>query len=146
MSYEPPKISLIDCTEVRVLTYNPRKPPDILTASGRVGAARLTAMPRESPRRPRESPHEAVRGSPGLTGNSARCPVTACDSRTAPLRLFWDSLKLQCLNKIGQQIAVGIWVSYVTSCYIISCSVCPGSSIAWGGRGEWAGTMRFSIG
>ena len=89
--------------------------------------------------------HEAVRGSPGLTGNSARCPVTACDSRTAPLRLFWDSLKLQCLNKIGQQIAVGIWVSYVTSCYVTSCSVCPGSSVTLeggggsggGGGGEW---------
>ena len=105
-------------------------------------------MPRESPGWPQESPHEAVRGSPGLTGNSARCPVTACDSRTAPLRLFWDSLKLQCLNKIGQQISVGIWVSYVTSCYVISCSVCPGISVAWGegGVGRGGGTMRFSIG
>ena len=84
--------------------------------------------------------HEAVRGSPGLTGNSTRCPVTACDSRTAPLWLFWDSLKLQCLNKFGQQVAVGIWVSYVTSCYVTSCSFCPGSSVALGGgEGEWGG-------
>ena len=27
--------------------------------------------------------HETMRGSPGLTGDSARCPGTACDSRTA---------------------------------------------------------------
>ena len=39
---------------------------------------------------------------------------------------------------------MGIWVSYVTSCYVTSCSVCPGSSVALGvggggsgGRGEW---------
>ena len=25
-------------------------------------------------------------------------------------------------------MAVCIWVSYVTSCYVTSCSVCPGSS------------------
>ena len=31
--------------------------------------------------------------------------------------------------------AVGIWVSYVTSCYVTSCSVCPGSSVALGGGG-----------
>ena len=39
--------------------------------------------------------HEAVSGSPVLTGNSVRCPVTAYDHRTAPLRLFWASLKLK---------------------------------------------------
>ena len=44
-------------------------------------------------------------------------------------------LKLQCLNRIDQQIAVCIWVSYVTSCYVTSCSVCPGSSVALGGGG-----------
>ena len=48
-------------------------------------------------------------------------------------------LKLQCLNKIGQQVAVGIWVSYVTSCYVTSCSVCPGSSVALGGGGGGGG-------
>ena len=33
-----------------------------------------------------------------------------------------------------------IWVSYVTSCYVTSCSVCPGSSVALGGGGgEWGG-------
>ena len=42
-------------------------------------------------------------------------------------------LKLQCLNRIDQQIAVCIWVSYVTSCYVNSCSACPGSSVALGG-------------
>ena len=31
--------------------------------------------------------------------------------------------------------AVGIWVSYVSSCYVTSCSVCPGSSVALGGGG-----------
>ena len=62
-----------------------------------------------------------------------------------PVKAAWPStavlgpLKLQCLNNIGQQIAVGISVSYVTSCYVTSCSVCPGSSVALGGggRGEW---------
>ena len=34
--------------------------------------------------------------------------------------------------------AVGIWVSYVTSCYVTSCSVCPGSSVALGGGGGGA--------
>ena len=56
-----------------------------------------------------------------------------------PSTAILGPLKLQCLNKIGQQIAVGIWVSYVTSCYVTSCSVCPGSSVAlgMGGRREW---------
>ena len=35
--------------------------------------------------------------------------------------------------------AVGIWVSYVTSCYVTSCSVCPGSSVALGGGGSGGG-------
>ena len=35
--------------------------------------------------------------------------------------------------------AVGIWVSYVTSCYVTSCSVCPGSSVALGGGGGSGG-------
>ena len=48
-------------------------------------------------------------------------------------------LKLQCLNRIDQQIAVCIWVSYVTSCYVTSCSVCPGSSVALGGGGSGGG-------
>ena len=39
--------------------------------------------------------------------------------------------------------AVGIWVSYVTSCYVTSCSVCPGSSVALGGGG--GGQFFFSI-
>ena len=70
----------------------------------------------------------------GLAGQ----PVKAARPSTAVL----GALKLQCLNKIGQQIAVGIWVSYVTGCYVTSCSVCPGSSVALGvgggvGRGEW---------
>ena len=77
-----------------------------------------------------------MRGSPKLTAVSVRGPGKGYDGRTAPLLLFWDSLKLQRLNKIGQQIAVGIWVSYVTSCYVTSCSVCPGSSVALGGGGE----------
>ena len=34
--------------------------------------------------------------------------------------------------------AVGISVSYVTSCYVTSCSVCPGSSVALGGGGSGA--------
>ena len=50
-------------------------------------------------------------------------------------------LKLQCLNRIDQQIAVCIWVSYVTSCYVTSCSVCPGSSVAGGGGGGGEQTM-----
>ena len=37
--------------------------------------------------------------------------------------------------------AVGIWVSYVTSCYVTSCSVCPGSSVALGGGGGGGGGM-----
>ena len=37
--------------------------------------------------------------------------------------------------------AVGIWVSYVTSCYVTSCSVCPGSSVALGGGGGGGQTM-----
>ena len=43
--------------------------------------------------------------------------------------------------------AVGIWVSYVTSCYVTSCSVCPGSSVALGvgGRGGRVGGGRHSI-
>ena len=40
--------------------------------------------------------------------------------------------------------AVGIWVSYVTSCYVTSCSVCPGSSVALGG-GWGGGQCFFSI-
>ena len=40
------------------------------------------------------------------------------------------------LGRNGLQIAVCIWVSYVTSCYVTSCSVCPGSSVALGGGGE----------
>ena len=51
-----------------------------------------------------------------MTGNSARA-VEGAQPSTAVL----GPLKLQCLNKIGQQIAVGIWVSYVTSCYVTSC-------------------------
>ena len=31
-----------------------------------------------------------------MTGDSARCPGTACDGRTAPLWPFLDFLKLQC--------------------------------------------------
>ena len=38
----------------------------------------------------------------------------------------------------GLLFAVGIWVSYVTSCYVTSCSVCPGSSVALGGGGGGA--------
>ena len=37
---------------------------------------------------------------------------------------------------------MGIWVSYVTSCYVTRGSVCPGSSIAlggWGGEGGVGG-------
>ena len=65
----------------------------------------------------------------GLPGQ----PVKAARPSTAIL----GPLKLQCLNRIGQQIAVAIWVSYVTSCYVTSCSVCPGSSVALGvGGGE----------
>ena len=131
----------------------PSPAPDILTASGRVGAARLTAMPRESPGRPLKPLRPSVSGLGsrdtvlGLPGQ----PVKAARPSTAVL----GPLKLQCLNKIGQQIAVGIWVSYVTSCYVTSCSVCPGSSWGWGGgggsgrRGEWGGggqTMRSTIG
>ena len=41
--------------------------------------------------------------------------------------------------------AVGIWVSYVTSCYVTSCSVCPGSSVALGG-GEWGGGVGGGVG
>ena len=67
----------------------------------------------------------------GLPGQS----VEAARPSTAVL----GPLKLQCLNKIGQQIAVGIWVSYVTSCYVISCSVCPGSSVAFGEGGVGGG-------
>ena len=48
-------------------------------------------------------------------------------------------LKLQCLNRIDQQIAVCIWVSYVTSCYVTSCSVCPGSRVALGEGGVGGG-------
>ena len=63
----------------------------------------------------------------GLPGQ----PVKAARPSTAVL----GPLKLQCLNRIDQQIAVCIWVSYVTSCYVTSCSVCPGSSVALGGGG-----------
>ena len=43
------------------------------------------------------------------------------------------------LGRNGLQIAVCIWVSYVTSCYVTSCSVCPGSSVALGGGGRGGG-------
>ena len=42
--------------------------------------------------------------------------------------------------------AVGIWVSYVTSCYVTSCSVCPGSSVALGGGGGGGHAVRCRIG
>ena len=64
-----------------------------------------------------------------MTGDSARAPGTACTAPAQPPTAVLGPLKLQCLNKIGQQIAVGIWVSYVTSCYVISCSVCAGSGL-----------------
>ena len=73
----------------------------------------------------------------GLQGQS----VEAARPSTAVL----GPLKLQCLNKIGQQIAVGIWVSYVTSCYVISCSVCPGSSVAFGEGGVGGGGVNNAI-
>ena len=106
----------------------------------------------ESPGRPQESPgrplkplrlsvsslgsRDTVLGLPGQ-------PVKAARPSTAVL----GPLKLQCLNKIGQQIAVGIWVSYVTSCYVTSCSVCPGSSVAWGegGVGRGCDAVYYSI-
>ena len=47
------------------------------------------------------------------------------------------------LGRICLQIAVGIWVSYVTSCYVTSCSVCPGSSVALGG--EWGECRSISL-
>ena len=62
-------------------------------------------------------------------------PPEAAQPSTAVL----GPLKLQCLNRIDQQIAVCIWVSYVTSCYVTSCSVCPGSSVALGGGGVGGG-------
>ena len=43
------------------------------------------------------------------------------------------------LGRNGLQIAVCIWVSYVTSCYVTSCSVCLGSSVALGGGGGGEG-------
>ena len=75
-------------------------------------------------------PYEAIRGSPGLTGNMtiARPPYGHSGTPYTPM-----------MNRIGQQIAVCIWVNYVTSCYVTSCSVCPGSSgvavVARGGGG-----------
>ena len=101
-------------------------------------------MPRESPGRPRESPGRPLKPlRPSVSGLGSRDtvlglpgqPVKAARPSTAVL----GPLKLQCLNKIGQQIAVGIWVSYVTSCYVTSCSVCPGSSVAWGQGGVGRG-------
>ena len=42
---------------------------------------------------------------------------------------------------------MGIWVSYVTSCYVTSCSVSPWSSVALGGGGggEWGGWRSISL-
>ena len=105
-------------------------------------------MPRESPGRPRESPCRPLKPlRPSVSGLGSRDtvlglpgqPVKAARPSTAVL----GPLKLQCLNKIGQQIAVGIWVSYVTI-------VWPGSSVAVVGGGGWVGeaklyAMWFSI-
>ena len=110
-------------------------------------------MPRDSPGRPWESPgrplnplrpsvsslgsRDTVLGLPGQ-------PVKAARPSTAVL----GALKLQCLNRIDQQIAVCIWVSYVTSCYVTSCSVCPGGGgqtmgVLWGtGIGQFFFSIR----
>ena len=93
----------------KMIPLSPWPAPDILMASGRVGAARLTAMPRESPGRPLKPLRPSISGLGsrdtvlGLPGQ----PVKAARPSTAVL----GPLKLQCLNKIGQQIAVGIWAS-----------------------------------
>ena len=50
-----------------MIPLSPWPAPDILTASGRVGAARLTAMPRESPGSGYNcrKPPEPLAGHPG---------------------------------------------------------------------------------
>ena len=134
----------------------PQHPPDILTASGGVGAGpRTPGRPPWTPGRPL-SPwpapldpwpapeplagpctHEAVRGCSRWPAWGAGGPAgcTRCrtffslpgTSREPP----WNSE----VRERATLFAVGIWVSYVTSCYVTSCSVCPGSSVALGGGG-----------